>query len=182
MVIVGLGLGLNMPVFIVAVQNAVPDRQLGVATAALQFSRSIGGTMGVAILGSLLNQNLRAEFPRALTPDISQAIPPPLLERFQDPQVLLSRPALAQLRAAFEGLPQGVQLFQQALQAERVALGRSLEEIFTLVVFVAAASLLIGFLLKETPLRRAFEPRLASPAAADPPAEEERGQAEGEPG
>ena len=51
----GLGIGLMMPVTLVAVQNAVDRSQLGAATSATQFTRKIGSTLGVALLGGLFN-------------------------------------------------------------------------------------------------------------------------------
>ncbi len=58
MVITGIGLGLMMQVFILAVQNSVPSRHIGSATALTQFSRSIGSTLGVTIMGVIVNQGL----------------------------------------------------------------------------------------------------------------------------
>ncbi|MDP6131947.1 MAG: MFS transporter [Dehalococcoidia bacterium] len=49
-VLMGFGVGISFPVFTIAVQNAVPYRVLGVATSSIQFFRSIGGTMGLAVL------------------------------------------------------------------------------------------------------------------------------------
>ena len=56
--LMGVGMGLSIPVFLIAVQSSVRRRQLGVATSTLQFSRSIGGTLGVSILGAFLATNL----------------------------------------------------------------------------------------------------------------------------
>ena len=53
--IAGLGIGLVMPVTMVAVQNAVDRTRLGAATAVTQFTRKIGSTLGVALLGGLFN-------------------------------------------------------------------------------------------------------------------------------
>jgi EmrB/QacA subfamily drug resistance transporter len=58
MVIAGIGLGLMMQVFVLAVQNAVPRESIGSATALTQFSRSIGGTLGVTLMGVIVNQGL----------------------------------------------------------------------------------------------------------------------------
>ena len=58
MVVVGIGLGLMMQVFVLAVQNSVPSRHIGSGTALIQFSRSIGSTLGVTIMGVIVNQNL----------------------------------------------------------------------------------------------------------------------------
>ena len=54
----GVGMGLSVPAFLIAVQSAVRKDQLGVATSTVQFSRSIGGTLGVSILGALLSSTL----------------------------------------------------------------------------------------------------------------------------
>jgi EmrB/QacA subfamily drug resistance transporter len=58
MVIAGVGLGLMMQVFVLAVQNAVPRARIGAATAVTQFSRSIGATLGVTLMGVIINQGL----------------------------------------------------------------------------------------------------------------------------
>jgi EmrB/QacA subfamily drug resistance transporter len=60
MVIAGVGLGLMMQVFVLAVQNAVSRAAIGSATALTQFARSIGGTLGVTIMGVIVNQGLPA--------------------------------------------------------------------------------------------------------------------------
>jgi EmrB/QacA subfamily drug resistance transporter len=58
MVVSGIGLGLMMQVFVLAVQNAVPRKAIGSATALTQFARSIGGTLGVTLMGVIVNQGL----------------------------------------------------------------------------------------------------------------------------
>jgi hypothetical protein len=55
----GLGLGLVMPNMTIAVQNALPLRHLGVGTATLAFFRSLGGLIGVAGAGAILNNLLQ---------------------------------------------------------------------------------------------------------------------------
>jgi EmrB/QacA subfamily drug resistance transporter len=59
--IMGLGMGLSIPAFLIAVQSNVRRRDLGVATSTLQFSRSIGGTLGVSILGVFLSSKLASQ-------------------------------------------------------------------------------------------------------------------------
>ncbi len=56
--LMGLGMGLSIPAFLIAVQSAVPREQLGIATSTIQFSRSIGGTVGVSVLGVFLSARL----------------------------------------------------------------------------------------------------------------------------
>jgi EmrB/QacA subfamily drug resistance transporter len=58
MVIAGIGLGLMMQIFVLSVQNSVSRRAMGSATALTQFSRSIGATLGVTLMGVIVNQNL----------------------------------------------------------------------------------------------------------------------------
>jgi predicted MFS family arabinose efflux permease len=58
MVVSGIGLGLMMQTFVVAVQNSVPLDSMGSATALTQFSRSIGTTLGVTLMGVIVNQGL----------------------------------------------------------------------------------------------------------------------------
>jgi EmrB/QacA subfamily drug resistance transporter len=54
----GVGMGLSIPAFLIAVQSTVRKQELGVATSTVQFSRSIGGTLGVSILGVFLSARL----------------------------------------------------------------------------------------------------------------------------
>jgi EmrB/QacA subfamily drug resistance transporter len=58
--LLGLSIGIVMPSSLVAVQNAVPRTQLGVATAGTAFSRSLGGAIGVAVLSAILLASLPA--------------------------------------------------------------------------------------------------------------------------
>lgn len=51
----GTGMGLSVPAFLIAVQSAVQRSRLGAATSTLQFSRSIGGTLGVSVMGAMLS-------------------------------------------------------------------------------------------------------------------------------
>ena len=58
MVVAGVGLGLMMQVFVIAVQNQVPTRAMGSVTALTQFARSIGATVGVTTMGVIVNHGL----------------------------------------------------------------------------------------------------------------------------
>lgn len=53
--LMGVGMGLSVPIFLILVQSAVDKRWLGIATSTLQFSRSIGGTIGVSVMGAALS-------------------------------------------------------------------------------------------------------------------------------
>jgi EmrB/QacA subfamily drug resistance transporter len=56
----GIGMGLSIPAFVIAVQTTVERRHLGTATSMLQFSRSMGGTLGVSVMGAALSARLAA--------------------------------------------------------------------------------------------------------------------------
>jgi EmrB/QacA subfamily drug resistance transporter len=58
MVIAGIGLGMMMQIFVLSIQNSVERSAMGSATALSQFSRSIGATLGVTLMGVIVNQRL----------------------------------------------------------------------------------------------------------------------------
>ncbi len=58
MIVLGVGIGLVMQNLVLAAQNDVPARELGAATSAVSFFRSMGGTIGVSVLGAILANNV----------------------------------------------------------------------------------------------------------------------------
>ena len=173
MVVMGIGLGMSLPLFMLAVQNSVPHRVMGIATSTMQFLRSVGGTMGVAIMGSLINSTLSSELAANTPRQVTENAPPALLEQIRNPQFLLSPEQLEAVRNAFEQLgPQGTQLFEASIFAVKTSLATAIGDAFWLAVFVMVASVLVGAFLKEVPLRRVHdlegEPSLAMPPAPTP--------------
>ena len=67
MFIQGLGIGPTFAVFTIIIQNAVPFSKLGVATSNLTFFRQIGGSVGLAIVGTVFGSTFNSELPRQLT-------------------------------------------------------------------------------------------------------------------
>lgn len=63
--LMGAGMGLAVPAFMIAVQSSVRRKVLGTATATVQFSRSIGGTLGVSVMGVILSLGLTANLAAA---------------------------------------------------------------------------------------------------------------------
>jgi predicted MFS family arabinose efflux permease len=61
MAVLGIGLGLTMQVLVLATQNSVRVTDLGVATSTVNFFRSVGGSIGVAVFGALFNSRLVSE-------------------------------------------------------------------------------------------------------------------------
>src|SRR3954467_12531690 len=79
MVVLGLGLGFNFQPVILAVQNAVSPREMGVATSSVTFFRQMGGTIGTAAFLSILFTTLADKVPAAYqaartTPAFQQAV------------------------------------------------------------------------------------------------------------
>lgn len=131
--VVGVGLGLVMQVLILAVQNSVDYTDLGVATSTATFFRSMGGALGVAVFGSILNGRLAA--------NLARLVPASLLDGI-DPSRLQGSPAEI-LR-----LPPEV----RSLVVE--AFGTSLQVVFLAAVPIAVAGLIVVLFLEEVPLRR----------------------------
>jgi MFS family permease len=107
MFIAGLGIGPTLSVFTIIVQNAVPFSKLGVATSNLAFFRQIGGSVGLAIAGTLFGQALTDRLPSQTDPVFgSMAAGAPDA----------ARPQIEQFHAAFNGAiasGQGIDLNNQ---------------------------------------------------------------------
>ncbi|HYM35100.1 MAG TPA: MDR family MFS transporter, partial [Steroidobacteraceae bacterium] len=66
LLLVGVGLGPAQSLYSIAVQNAAPLHQLGIATSSSQFFRQIGSTVGIAVFGTILTNNLAQELPKRI--------------------------------------------------------------------------------------------------------------------
>jgi len=147
MMVFGLGLGLNMQSIVLAMQNAVDPRDMGVATSAVTFFRQVGGTLGTAVFLSILfthaAHNIPSEYQKAAT-----------------------TPAF---RAAAAAHPDQVQLlhgggsindtsFVQHLDKTLahpylVGFSDAMDSVFLVGAFVLIAGVILSSLMKEVPLR-----------------------------
>jgi EmrB/QacA subfamily drug resistance transporter len=87
MLVLGLGLGLVMQVLVLAVQNAVDYRNMGVATSGSVLFRQIGGSVGIAIFGAIFVNRLQANLhgirgPRAVSPALVKRLPPEIHTKY----------------------------------------------------------------------------------------------------
>ncbi|MFE3182222.1 MFS transporter [Streptomyces violascens] len=94
MAVLGAGIGLVMPVLILAVQNAVDPADLGTATSANNYFRQIGGSVGAAVFGTLFTNRLAHALterlpagvhlpdPESITPQLVHAMPPALRDGY----------------------------------------------------------------------------------------------------
>jgi EmrB/QacA subfamily drug resistance transporter len=131
--LLGFGLGLVLQVLVIAVQNSTDYADLGTATSSVTFFRSIGGSFGVAIFGSVFSNRLATELLAALH---GAALPPGF------------SPAAAQANpGVLKRLPAG-------LRADiRHAYVLSFHTVFLAAVPVAAAAFVLTWFLREVPLR-----------------------------
>ena len=169
-VLMGSGLGITFPVYIIAVQNAVSHRVMGVATAATQFYRSIGGTLGLAVLGSVMANRFESAMSSTIPPEVAQAVPPEVLAGLKDNhQALVNPDALASLEASLSQLgPQGAGLSEPLLQGLRQALASAIGDVFVVSLGVVSAAFLVTLLFKQIPLKRGYvSSGEAQPAASE---------------
>jgi EmrB/QacA subfamily drug resistance transporter len=140
MLIVGAGIGLVMQVLVIAAQNAVEHRDLGVATSSVAFFRSLGGALGVALFGAVLANRLSANLARDL-PRGGRGIDLSALR--QSPQRIADMPA--------------------ALRGDVVrAFADSLHVVYLSVIPFAVIAVLLALRLEERPLRTDAHVRMGS--------------------
>jgi EmrB/QacA subfamily drug resistance transporter len=157
MIIVGLGLGVTMPVFTLAVQNAVDQRMMGVATSTVQFFRSMGGALGAAVFGSVLTNSFNSALRAALPPNIINALTPRQFAQVANPQALMSPEGGASvLRGIGDPGGPGADLFIGAI---RQALAASLHNVFWLsAALLVVVTVMLVLLLRDVPLRGRTDP------------------------
>jgi EmrB/QacA subfamily drug resistance transporter len=130
MLVLGMGLGLVMQVLVIAVQNAVDYRNLGVATSGATFFRSIGGSFGTAVFGAIFSNVLASHLS-----SLASALPPGFT---------ISN---AENASAIQHLPTSV-------RAEFVhAYAQSLSTVFLVAAPIAAVAFILSWLLPEVRLR-----------------------------
>jgi EmrB/QacA subfamily drug resistance transporter len=171
MIIFGIGLGISMPVFTLTVQNAVLPSQLGVATATATLFRNLGGTIGIAVMGTIMNATLSSKLEAAVKagegPDLSKLEPEQAeqLASFLNPQMLLDQPKLKLLH---DSLPDQLQpLFTHTIDMVRHVLSDSLTVVFLFGMSLLIVAFLLVMLLKEIPLRTSNEVKQPQPQEPD---------------
>ena len=134
LVLIGAGLGLTMLTLLIAVQQSVSRTQLGIATSLNQFSRSIGGAVGVAIMGTVLSAGLAAELNTFAQNNNGLITTSRAAELAANPNALIEPEA----RAA---LPPNV------LDALQEAMAVSIHKVFWVGTVLSAMALLVCFFL-----------------------------------
>jgi len=157
MIVFGIGLGISMPVFTLTVQNAVAPSELGVATATATLFRNLGGTIGIAVMGtvmsSAMSRRLESAMASGIGAELAKAGPEAAneLSGLLNPQLLLDQPKLKELHAT---LPDHLQpLFSHLIEMMRSVLSDSLTVVFLVGTVILAVAAVLVLFLKEIPLR-----------------------------
>ncbi len=147
LIIFGVGLGFGMTVFTTSAQNSAPSSQLGVVTASCTLFRNLGGTIFIAIFGSIMNtsmtRNMKTVMASGSGVDLTK-LDPETAHKFTamaNPQLLLDK---SKLQAIQGTLPQQAQqLFSKMMDLVRNVMGDALTSVF----YIGALLLLVGVIL-----------------------------------
>jgi EmrB/QacA subfamily drug resistance transporter len=141
----GLGLGWIMPTTNLAVQSTVDRRILGVATSATQFIRSIGATVGTAVIGSIVTRG----YTEGLVANVPPRAPQRLVSELENPEALVSEGARAAMTRVASTFPDGEALVGQVIQAARESLSNSIHEGFVFILFASGFAIIAALLMKN---------------------------------
>lgn len=167
MIVLGLGLGFGMSLYTTVVQNALPQK-IGQATSGLTFFRSIGGTIAVAAMGSVMNSSYAPGFRNALPASLKAVIKPGDLSKFDNPNVLLSSDVQSALQAKFATFGSaGKQMYNQLMEAVKIGLTSGIHNVFVFSTIVMCAGFVVLFFLKEIPLNNTRRSAVTAEAPED---------------
>ncbi|MBI4295995.1 MAG: MFS transporter [Chloroflexi bacterium] len=183
MVLLGLGLGVTMPVFTVVVQSAFSTSRLGEVTAGITLFRSLGGTVGTAVLGGIMNSQLASHLANIqnepFVATIKQLAPSQALGNIDANAVqrLLSVQGQTQVRDMLTQVPPALQSqlsasFDHFLNAIKSAFSSSLDYVFIISMILMVAALLTVFFLPEITLRQTRH-QTAAETGAEPEGDKE---------
>jgi EmrB/QacA subfamily drug resistance transporter len=171
MVVLGLGLGCTFPIFTLAVQSAFPPSRTGEVTAGVQLFRSVGGTVGTAVLGGVMNSQLAARLsdigsdPFVRTMQTIQPDSPFTNINNDSIQAVLNPTVQAQITSALAQAPASVQdtltqQFAHFLDVVKLAFSQSVDHVFLVGTFFMVAAFFIVLFLPQLTLRGRTRPAL----------------------
>lgn len=179
MVIAGIGLGPFFSVLTIAAQNALPRTRLGVGTASVRYLGQLGAVLGVAIVGTVVNQTLANDLVKRIPASTVKQLTPQGLKFATNPQVLVNaqyhdtvvqtakgyaqKIAVAQVppgpqhdqiavSVAAQAVQQVQHLLNQVFEALRLSLAVALQHGFLAVLLFCIAALVATFFLKDVPM------------------------------
>jgi MFS family permease len=171
MILLGLGLGVTMPIFTLAVQSAFPKERLGEVTAGTQLFRSIGGTVGTAVLGGIMNSRLTAQTEHLKTePFVAQMNQLGLAasgSHFDGSfiQLVLNRENQQGIRnmlarASAVDRPRLNANFEHFVGSAKIAFSDAVDGVFLWAAALMVIALIVVFFLPEIPLRKSDRPAM----------------------
>ena len=151
-IVLGVGLGVTFPTFTLSVQNSVPFRLMGISTSALQFYRSIGGMLGLAVLGAVMAGRFASKLEEIVPADVTAVLPPGQLDAIKDnPQALVDPSAVDKLKAGFaQAGPDGPRIVETLLGSLKPALAGAISDVFILAAAVIGLSLVVSIFLHRS--------------------------------
>lgn len=157
-ILLGLGIGVVLPLLNVAVQNAFPYRMMGMVSAAQQFVRSLGGIIVAPVLGtvmvSIFSKQLALLMPTQLQ-TIIHSLPPAQQETLLNPQGLINAETQTAIQSSFTHLgDNGTVLYHQFITAVHQALTAGTIRLFAVSTIFAVLAFLATFALKELDLQQ----------------------------
>jgi EmrB/QacA subfamily drug resistance transporter len=158
MILLGLGLGSTMPIFTIAVQSAFPKERLGEVTAGTQLFRSIGGSVGTAVLGGLMNAALMGRLTNIRAEPFVQQMAQINLELAKvngdNVQQMLNPMVQQQVTTMIAGNQTLMQSFTNYLTSVRSAFSFAVDHVFIATTAIMVLCLIAVFFMPEVPLRR----------------------------
>ena len=157
--VTGLGLGSTIPVLNIAIQNAFDNSRIGVVSASSQLFRSIGGTVGTAIFGSVLNNSLTHKTASLASNSFvhaSQKLQPLTAEKTQGLLSQTGQHATLEALSKAPGVAGEVirHSYLALITGAKVAFASSVAEVFLIGSAISALAFVLTFFLPEIPLRK----------------------------
>ncbi|HET8840215.1 MAG TPA: MDR family MFS transporter [Ktedonobacteraceae bacterium] len=191
MIIAGLGMGMFFPVQTLAVQNAIPRNRMGVGTGVVTYLRALGQTLGVAVVGTVVNNTVASDLPNRVPASTMQQLTPAGWKAATNTQILINqdyRNAVvhtAQQAAATHAtanIPPGPQhdaVAQQAAQqaahmlvtvfdALKQSLVQGIQNGFLIVLIFCACAFIAAIFLKDIPLVKSWQEKKTAETSKQP--------------
>jgi len=195
MVIAGLGIGVYFSVLNLAAQNAIPRSRLGVGTGSVRFLGQLGGVLGVAIVGTVVNNTVSSDIVKRLPAGVVKQLTPAGLQYATNPQILVNStyrdtvvhtatgiavknavahvppgPQHAQLVASITAqVTQQVQhLLSQVFDALRLSLAVAIQHGIIAILIFCGITIVVTLFLKDIPMVQRYS---AEPEEATAPSE-----------
>ena len=156
-VIMGMGMGVAFPLFMVIATNAMPQRMLGVATSSAAFMRNFGGTIGVAVMGTMVSSRFASVFHADIPAPAQAAMESAGVLLPTNPQALLDADTVANIESALISAG-GVQHLPAILDAMRASLASAISDSFLLGAFFMGIAVVACLFLRDIPLRTSNDP------------------------